>query len=93
MKAAGYTSVTGNNGGTIWTKALPDGNTAVVRVDPAMVRAKPKGFADEVPHVHKEIVPTSKVSSGNYKPADATKLDDCGVPSTDPGKTHIPGGH
>jgi hypothetical protein len=93
MKAAGYTSVTGNNGGTVWTKMLPDGNTAVVRVDPAMVRVKPKGFADEIPHVHKEIVPTSKVSSGNYKPADATKLDDCGLPTTDPSKTHIPGGH
>ena len=93
MKAAGYSPITGNNGGTIWTKSLPDGNTSVVRVDPAMVRVKPKGFADEVPHVHKEIVPTNKVTNGNYKPADAIKLDDHGLPSTDPGKTHIPGGH
>ena len=93
LKAGGYSPITGNNGGTIWTKPLPDGNTAVVRVDPAMVRAKPKGFADEVPHVHKEIVPTNKVTSGNYQPSDATKLDDCGVPSSDPGKTHIPGGY
>ena len=72
---------------------MPDGNTAVVRIDPAMVRARPRGFADEVPHIHKEIVPTSKVTSGNYAPADATKLDDACIPSTDPSKTHIPGGH
>ena len=93
LTANGFTAVTGKNGGTIWTKAMPDGNTAVVRVDPAMVRAKPKGFADEVPHIHKEIVPTNKVTNGNYAPADATKLDDVCIPSTDPSKTHIPGGH
>lgn len=93
LNAAGYSSVTGHNGGTIWTKALPDGNTAVVRVDPAMVRARPRGFADEVPHVHKEIVPTANVTAGNFHPSAATKLDDTGIPSSDPGKTHIPGGH
>ena len=72
---------------------MPDGNTAVVRVDPAMVKPKPRGFADEVPHVHKEIVPTNRVTNGNFARRDATTLDDAGVPSIDPRKTHIPGGH
>jgi RHS repeat-associated protein len=92
LTADGFTSVTAKNGGTIWTKAMPDGNTAVVRIDPPMIRPKPKGFADEVPHIHKEVVPTNKVKNGNYAPKDATKLDDSCNPSTDPGKTHIPGG-
>jgi hypothetical protein len=81
------------NGGSIWTKASADGNTAAVRIDPAMVRSTPKGFADEVPHVHKEIVPTSRMSGGNYAPADATKLNDAGHPTTDPRQSHIPGGN
>jgi hypothetical protein len=93
LTAQGYSSVPANNGGTIWTKAGADGNTAAVRIDPAMVRANPKGFADEVSHVHKEIVPSSAVSNGNYPPSAATTLDDFGNPTTDPRLTHIPGGH
>ncbi|HMP80586.1 MAG TPA: RHS repeat-associated core domain-containing protein [Pirellulaceae bacterium] len=88
----GYRSTPANNGGTVWTKPLPDGNTAAVRIDPPVIKSKPKGFADEVPHVHKEVVPTNKVQSGNYGPGDATRLDDYGIPSADPRKTHIPGG-
>jgi hypothetical protein len=56
-------------------------------------RTPPKGFADEVAHVHKEIVPTDKVSNGNYAPSAATKLNDAGVPTSDPREAHIPGGH
>jgi hypothetical protein len=91
LRAQGYTSVTANNGGTVWTKALPDGNTAAVRIDPATVRTTPKGFADEVPHAHKEIVPTTNVTNGNYKPGKAvTTLDDSCCATKNPADTHIP---
>lgn len=93
MTALSFSQITGNNGGTIWTKTAADGNTAAVRVDPPMVRQNPKGFADEVPHVHKEIVPTKDVSNGNYPPSAATKLNDSSNSSSDPRQTHIPGGH
>jgi hypothetical protein len=92
LTSEGYTPVRANNGGTIWTKTGSDGNTAAIRVDPPMVRPSPRGFADEVPHVHKEIVPTDQVVNGNYPPRSATTLNDSGLPSTDPLQTHIPGG-
>lgn len=91
LLAKGYTSVLANNGGAVWTKALPDGNTAAVRIDPATIRANPKGFADEVPHAHKEIVPTVEVTNGNYKPGKTvTTLDDSCCATINPAKTHIP---
>ena len=34
----------------------------VVRVEPPAARTPLKGFADEAPHAHKEIAPTSEVS-------------------------------
>ncbi len=89
LKDKGFTPVPAHSGGTVWTKEGSDGNTAAVRVDPAMVRPKPKGFADEVPHAHKEIVPTSAVSAGNYPPGAGTTLDDSANPSTDKKATHI----
>ena len=55
-----------NIAGQVWTKKMPDGNTASVRIDPAEIRNPPRGNADEVPHAHKEIVPTSNVLNGNY---------------------------
>jgi hypothetical protein len=91
LLAKGYTSVPATNGGAFWTKDLPDGNTAVVRIDPATVRVSPKGFADEVPHAHKEIVPTAEITNGNYKPGTTvTTLDDFCCATTNPAKTHIP---
>ena len=91
LKSQGYTSVPAKNGGAIWTKNLPDGNTAAVRLDPPTVRDVPKGFADEIPHAHKEIVPTVNVENGNYKPNQSvTTLDDACCATTDPSKTHIP---
>jgi len=87
----GYSAVPANSGGKVWTKSLPDGTTAAVRVDPAMVRTPPKNFADEVAHAHKEIVPTSSVVSGNYPPGATTaRLDDLGNPASAPGQIHIP---
>jgi hypothetical protein len=87
----GYKPVVANNGGAVWTKSLPDGNTAAVRIDPATVRATPKGFADEVPHAHKEIVPTIEVVNGNYKPGKTvTTLDDSCCVTKNPTDTHIP---
>jgi hypothetical protein len=62
-----------------------------VRLDPATVRSPAKGFADEVDHGHKEIVPTSSVTAGNYPPsAVTTKMDDSGSASTDKRAQHIP---
>ena len=91
LRAKGYTSVTANNEGAVWTKPLPDGNTAAVRIDPATVRATPRGFADEVPHAHKEIVPTTEVINGNYRPGKAvTTLDDWCCTTKNPAETHIP---
>ncbi|MBI2807784.1 MAG: RHS domain-containing protein [Planctomycetes bacterium] len=90
LKRRGYTSVPAHSGGTVWTKSMPDGNTVAVRLDPPMVRTPPKGFADEVKHAHKEIVPTSAVSGGNYPPNAASKLGDTGAPSTGPRDAHIP---
>ncbi|MCC7701618.1 DUF4150 domain-containing protein [Janthinobacterium sp. GW460P] len=75
LRNRGYTMVgsrnnaTGSNtAGQVWTKSLPDGYTASVRIDPAESRSPPLGRADEIPHAHKEIVPTSSVSNGNYGP-------------------------
>ena len=79
------------SGGDVWTKSMPKGQTAAVRVDPAVVRNPPRGFADEVPHAHKEIVPTSEVGRrGNYDGSRATTLDDTAVKTNDPARTHIP---
>jgi RHS repeat-associated protein len=92
LLANGFSKTVGKNGGAIWTKALPDGNTAAVRIDPPKVRVPPESKADEVPHVHKEIVPTSRVTNGNYPNRGVTTLDDNGIPNRDPRDTHIPGG-
>lgn len=89
---AGYSPVKAKNGGIIWTKSGVDGNTAAVRIDPANLK-NIKGYADEVPHVHKEVVPTAKVSNGNYPQKAATTLDDSGNVTTDKKQSHIPGGH
>lgn len=66
-----YSSVQAHSGGEVWTKALPDGNTVAVRIDPANPRS-PSHYADAVPHAHIETVPTSSVSNGNYRPRDVT---------------------
>ncbi|EGI41778.1 putative RHS family protein [Escherichia coli TA280] len=66
LRNRGYSSVQAHSGGEVWTKALPDGNTVAVRLDPAKQRTRPKGFADEVPHAHIESLPTSGVVNGNY---------------------------
>lgn len=87
---AGFSSTPANGGGTVWTKAGSDGTTAAIRIDPAKVRTPAKGFADEVPHAHKEIVPTSQVTSGNYHPSAATTLDDAGNVTLNRRDTHIP---
>ena len=80
-----------NSGGTVWTKALSDGNTAAVRIDPAVTRPNPRGWADEVPHVHKEIVPTSEIQNGNYKPSNSVvTLDDMCCVTSNKTDTHIP---
>lgn len=69
MRNRVYSSVQAHSGGEVWTKALPDGNTVAVRIDPANPRS-PSHYADAVPHAHIETVPTSSVSNGNYRPRD-----------------------
>lgn len=71
LRNRGYSSVQAHSGGEVWTKALPDGNTVAVRIDPANPRS-PSHYADAVPHAHIETVPTSSVSNGNYRPRDVT---------------------
>ncbi len=71
LRNLGYSSVQAYSGGEVWTKALPDGNTVAVRLDPANPRS-PSHYADAVPHAHIETVPTSSVSNGNYRPRDVT---------------------
>lgn len=81
---SGFIPVSAKSGGKVYTQSAADGNTASVRVDPANPRAKP-GFADAKPHYHKEIVPSEKVTNGNYENGShVTKLDDAGKASTNP---------
>ena len=78
-------------GGEVWTLDRPDVNTASVRIDPAMKRTNPKGWADEIDHAHKEIVNTIDVVNGNYKPLNnVIRLDDLGNPSNNKTDLHIP---
>jgi hypothetical protein len=57
----------------------------------ATTRTPPLGFADEVPHAHKESVPSAAVSKrGNYDPSRATKYDDAANKTDEPRRTHIP---
>lgn len=92
LQKQGYTGVKANSGGKVYTKDLGNGRVMAVRLDPAMQRNPPKGFADETPHAHKETLPTAEVSNGNYKPSakGLMKFDDAGQPSGDPRKVHIP---
>lgn len=91
----GYSRVPSNDGtGSVWTKPGADGNTAAVRLDDAVVKATPRGFADEVPHLHKEVVSSAEVVNGNYA-RPAIKFDDLGNVVTGPNsqtahQVHIP---
>jgi len=89
LKKQGFSKTDAKNGGEVWTKAGSDGNTAAVRLDPASGKA---GFADNVPHAHKEIVPSNKVVDGNYYPNKAKTFDDLGnqTSKTDWDANHIP---
>jgi hypothetical protein len=87
----GYSKAKGK-GGDVWTKDLGNGTTHAVRLDDPVVRNPKKDWADEKPHAHKELVPTSQVTNGNYSPQAPGKvtLNDQGLPSTDKAATHIP---
>jgi len=93
LKKQGYSGVTAKSGGKVYTKDLGDGRTAAVRLDPYNPRS-PAGYADAVPHAHKETLPSTAVSGGNYsnQAAGLTKFDDTGKPSTDMKAVHIPTG-
>lgn len=86
----GYSPTKANSGGSVWTKPGADGHTASVRLDPAVERTPPKGWADEAAHAHKETVPTGSVSQGNYHPSQATKLNDAAEPALSTAEAHIP---
>jgi len=91
MAARGYFSKTANSGGLVWSKDMPDGNTVVIRTDPAQVRTPPRAWADEVAHAHKESVPTTYMSAGDYSTgAPVTKYSDSNMASTDINSVHIP---
>ncbi len=49
-----------------------------------------KGWADEVPHAHKETVRTAHVTDGNYPSKSATTFNDSNQPTSTPSATHIP---
>jgi RHS repeat-associated protein len=86
----GFRSTLGRNGGTVWTKKMPKGQTAVVRLDPP-TPPTPRAWADEVAHAHKEIVPTAAVNRrGNFDGDRATTLDDAARRTLEPRATHIP---
>ncbi|WP_223634911.1 hypothetical protein [Corallococcus sp. EGB] len=92
LEKRGFSSTEGRGGGKVWTKEMPKGQTAVVRIDPATERTPPRGYADEVPHAHKEIVPTAETNNrGNFSNnRRATTLDDDAKKTTDPARAHIP---
>ena len=77
LRQRGYTAVDARSGGKVWTKNMEDGNTILIRVDPANT-TRNMGYADEVPNAHKEKIPTDKIRNGNYQTAD-TIFDDNGV--------------
>lgn len=85
-----------NGNSKIFTKDLENGNSIGVRLDPPKKAIPSKGYADEVAHAHKEIVPTPEVQNGKYfqpnKARGVQPLDDSGLPSNDPAKKHIPVG-
>lgn len=89
LKYNGFTSSPARSGGTVWIKSLPDGNTAVVRLDPPRKNAR-EGNADSVEHAHKEIVPTKDVINGDYGlDADVMSLNDDCVESSCIKEKHI----
>jgi hypothetical protein len=99
LKEQGFSGpVSAKSGGKVFVKDVGNGRTIGVRLDPAQPtgpgtkRLTPKGWADEIPHSHKESVPTSEVKDGNYEPTapDKLTLDDSGNPSADKKATHIP---
>ena len=63
--------------------------TVVVRLDSA---SRTEGFADNIPHAYKEIVPSDKVNNGNYKPKHAQTFNDSGnqTSKSDWEANHIP---
>ena len=79
LRQRGYTAVEARSGGKVWTKNMEDGNTVGVRIDPAVQREVSLGQSDEVPHAHKEKIPTDKIRNGNYRDRHAERFDDHGV--------------
>ncbi|MBK9578118.1 MAG: hypothetical protein IPO40_13665 [Fibrobacteres bacterium] len=67
LRKRGYKQTPARSGGSVWSKKMPKGKTAVVRLDPAKPATKAKK-ADENPHSHKEIFASSKMNRrGNSK--------------------------
>ncbi|MEB3013980.1 hypothetical protein [Capnocytophaga gingivalis] len=61
---------------------MEDGNTILIRVDPANT-TRNMGYADEVPHAHKESVSSSCISNRDYGREDrpnVTKYNDSNEP-------------
>jgi hypothetical protein len=92
LEMQGFSKSNTSNGGEIWIKAGADGNTVSVRLDPAIRRTNSPGFSDEVPHAHKEIVPSDQVVNGNYPNKRAMTYDDFGnkTGKADYDLNHIP---
>ena len=82
LRQRGYTAVDARSGGKVWTKNMEDGNTILIRVDPANT-TRNMGYADEVSHAHKESVSSSCISNGDYGREDrpnVTKYNDSNEP-------------
>jgi hypothetical protein len=91
LRKRGFKPAAARSGGGVWTKAMPKGRSAVVRIDPPKARIAPRGWGDEVAHAHKEIVPTAMISNrGNFPELRATTFDDGARRTLDPQQTHIP---
>ena len=82
LRQRGYTAVDTRAGGKVWAKSMEDGNTILIRVDPANT-TRNMGYADEVPHAHKESVSSSCISNRDYGREDrpnVTKYNDSNEP-------------
>ena len=92
LTSRGFKETAGNNGGRVFTKPMQKAQAAVARIDPAELRPTPRGWADEVPHAHKEIVDGAWVSRrGDFDPWETrVTLDDSGTKTSDRVRTHIP---
>ena len=75
LEEQGFTKSEVNGNSEIWLKAGDDEKTVAVRLDPP---SGIEGFVSNIPHAHKEMIPSNRVVNGNYPQSKAKTFDDSG---------------